>query len=187
MALPNTLPLRRRGDLKETEKNNSLAERTYAETISNNSLVAILAGFAAISGGFLALTLAFGTFKSQFHTDWQHRNYERLRNQGEKIGDMMRKSAGKYPDISRYLKDKYFFMASYLPGQRINLNEVAKSDIEFRSWVNEKVEKSGKKMDWGNIDDYESLVKHAVDAMFIADQSREIFAEIEMAELHGGP
>jgi hypothetical protein len=154
-------------------------------TVSDNSLVTILAGIAAVSGGFLALTLAFGTFESQFHTDWTYRNYERLRNQREKMGDMMRKAAGKYPAISRYLKDRYFFMSSYLPGQPVNLAEMAKSDIEFRSWVDEQVEKSGKKIDWGNIDDYETFVKHAVDAMFIADESREVFAEVVMAGLHG--
>jgi len=156
-----------------------------AETISDNNLVTILAAVAAASGALLALSLAFGTFRSQLHTDWTYRNYERLRNQREKIGDRMRKSAGKYPDISRYLSDRYMFMSSYIPGKPVSLDEIFESDIKFRDWATEQVEKSGKKIDFGNIDDYETFAKHAMDAMVIANESREVLIEISMAELHG--
>ena len=155
-----------------------------AETISDNNLVTILAAVAAASGAFLALSLAFGTFQSQHHTNWTYRNHERLRNQHEKIGDMMRKSAGKYPAISRYLSDRYIYISSYTPGKPVSLDEIFEADVKFRDWANEQVKKSGKKIDFGDIDDYETFAKHAMDASFIAAESREVLVEISMAELH---
>lgn len=154
-----------------------------AETISDNNLVTILAAVAAASGAFLALSLAFGTFQSQYHTDWTYRNHERLRNQREKIGDMMRKSAGKYPAISRYLSDRYIYVSSYIPGKPVSLHEIFEADVKFRDWATGQVEKSGKKIDFGDIDDYETFAKYAMDAIFIAGDSREILVEISMAEL----
>ena len=161
--------------------------RFVSVNISDNNLVTVLAGITAVSGVFLALTAAFGTFKSQFQTDWAYRNNKRLRNQRERIGNMMRKSAGKYPEIASYLKDKYLFLSSYLPGQGVSfneMNEMVESDTKFRSWVSGRVKKSGQKIDWGNIEDYDSFVKHGIDAMFAADESREVIAEIKLAELH---
>jgi hypothetical protein len=156
-----------------------------AETISDNNLVTVLAAIAAASGAFLALSLALGTFTSQYHTDWTYRNYERLRNQREKIENVMRKSAGKYPKISHYLSDRYMYMYSYIPGKPVELDEIFKADVEFRDWVTKCVDKSGKKIDFGNINDYETFAKHAMDAIFVAGEAREIIVEISMAELHG--
>jgi len=156
-----------------------------AETISANILVTILAAVAAASGALLAVSLAFGTFRSQYYTDWTYRSRERLRNQLEKLEGRMRKSAEKYPDISRHLVDQYMFMASYIPGQPVDVDEVFKLYGMFHEWLKEKLEKSVKKVDFGNIDDYETFEKHAIDAHLITNESKDVLIELSVAEIHG--
>ena len=155
------------------------------ETINDNSLVIILSAIAAASGALLAVSLAFGIFRSQYYTDWTYRSRERLRNQRGKLEEMMKKSARKYPDISRRLVEQYLLMALYIPGQPISIDEITDSDKEFHNWVNAQLLKSGKKIDFGDINDYETFEKHAVDASLIANESRDVLTEVSLAEIHG--
>jgi hypothetical protein len=155
------------------------------EAINDASLVSILSAVAAASGALLAISLAFGIFRSQYYTDWTYRSRERLRNQRERLEEMMKKSARKYPDISRRLVGQYLLMALYIPGQPISIDEITESDKEFHDWVNARLVKSGKKIDFGDINDYESFEKHVVDAGLIANESRDVLTEVSLAEIHG--
>jgi hypothetical protein len=155
------------------------------ETIVDNNLVTILAAIAAASGVFLAVSLAFGTFKSQYYTDWLYRSHERLISQREKLADRMEKSAKKYPDISRSLVGRYLSMAFYWPGQPVNTDEVFESNKVFINWVREQQKKGGKKVDFGNIDDYETFAKHAIDAMLVENESSHILIELSLVERYG--
>jgi hypothetical protein len=156
-----------------------------AETVSDNILVTIMAAVAAASGALLAVSLAFGTFRSQYYTDWTDRNCERLRNHIEKLEDRMRKSAEQYPDISRRLVGQYMFMTSYIRGQPVKIDEVTELYRVFHEWLNEQLVNSVKKVDFGNIDDYETFEKHAIDAHLITNESRDILTELSVAEMHG--
>jgi len=156
-----------------------------AETVSDNILVTIMAAVAAASGALLAVSLAFGTFRSQYYTDWTDRSCERLRNHMEKLEDRMRKSAEQYPDISRRLVGQYMFMASYIRGQPVKIDEVTELYRVFHEWLNEQLVKSVKKVDFGNIDDYETFEKHAIDAHLITNESRDVLTELSVAEMHG--
>ena len=155
------------------------------EAISDDILVTILAGVAAASGALLAVSLAFGSFRSQYYTDWTYRNRERLRNQLEKLDDRMRKSAEKYPDVARHLVDQYMFMASYVPGQPVDVEKVFKLYEVFHEWLKEKLGKGVKKVDFGNINDYETFEKHVIDAHLITNESKDVLIELSVAEKHG--
>lgn len=156
-----------------------------AEAISDDIFVTILAAVAAASGALLAVSLAFGTFRSQYYTDWTYRNRERLRNQLEKLEGRMRKSAEKYPDVARHMVDQYMFMASYIPGQPVDVDEVLKLYEVFHEWLKEKLGKDVKKVDFGNINDYETFEKHAIDAHLITNESKDVLIELSVAEMHG--
>jgi hypothetical protein len=155
------------------------------EAINDNDLVTILAVFAAASGALLAVSLALGIFSSQYYTDWTHSSRERLRNQLEKLEDRMQKSARKYPGISRRLVELYMLMVMYIPGQPVDFDKVLESDKVFHNWVKEQLKKSGKEIDFGNIDDYETFEKYAFDAGLVANESKDVLIELGLAEVYG--
>lgn len=151
--------------------------------LDDNNLVTILSAVAAVSGALLAVSLAFATFRSQYYTDWIYRSRERLGNQLEKLGNQMKISAKTYPDISRRLAEQYMLVAFYIPGQPVDMDEVVASDKVFHDWASEQLRKSGKKIDFGNINDYESFEKHVLDAHLVTNESRDILTELSMAEI----
>lgn len=153
--------------------------------IGDNDLVIILAAIAAVAGALLAVSVALGIFSSQYYTDWTYRSRERLGNQREKLEDMMQKSARKYPGISGRLGELFKLMYRYIPGQPVDFDKVRESDKVFHNWVNEELKKSGKRIDFGNIDDYESFEKYALDASLVAEESKDVLTEVGLAELYG--
>jgi hypothetical protein len=155
------------------------------ETINDNNLVTILAAVAAASGALLAVSLALGIFSSQYYTDWTYRSREHLRNQLEKLEDWMQKSAKKYPGISSRLVELFMLMASYIPGQPVDFDKVFEADKVFHGWVKEQLIKRGKKIDFGNIDDYETFEKYAFDANLVANESKDVLIEVGLAEVYG--
>jgi len=153
--------------------------------LSDNSFVTIISSIATASCVFLAVTLAFATFRSQYYTEWTHRNLDRLRCQQEKLESHMKESAKSYPDISHSLVDMYMLFASYIPGQPIDMGVVEKADKDFHEWAAEHIKKDGKKFDFGNINDYESFEKHLWNAHLLSTESRDILTELHVAEVSG--
>lgn len=159
--------------------------RFGGEAINDSSTVIILAAMAAAAGALLAVSVALGIFCSQYYTDWSCRSREVRRYQLEKLGDGMQKWARKYPGISGRLGGLFELMAMYIPGQPVDFDKVFESDKVFNLWVKEELEKSGKKIDFGNIDAYESFEKCAYDASLVAGESKEVLMELGLAEMYG--
>jgi hypothetical protein len=159
--------------------------RFVGGAISDNDLVIILAAIAAGAGALLAVSLALGIFSSQYYTDWTYRSRERLRNQLEGLEDRMQKSARKYPGISSHLVELFMLMAMYIPGQPVEFDKVREADKVFHDWVSQELIKSGKKINFGSIDDYETFEKYAFDAHLVASESRDALTEVGLAEVYG--
>lgn len=159
--------------------------RFVGPAISDSSLVIILAAVAAASGALLAVSVALGIFSSQHYTDWSYRSHERLANVLEKLKDGMEKWAWRYPGISGRLGKVFKAVAEYRRGEPVDIDKVIELDVVFYSWVNEELAKSGKKIDFGNVRDYESFERYAYDAALVAKESIEALMEVGIAERYG--
>lgn len=152
-------------------------------TISGNNFVTIMSSIAAASGALLAVSLAFATFMSRFMTDSRERLIERLQRQQEKLALQMKKSAQSYPEISRRLTNLYLMAAFYIPGQPIDTNEVRKASKIFHDWANKQIQKSSKKIDFANPNQYDSFEKHLFNASLCSNEIGYTLTELGLAEL----
>ena len=150
--------------------------------ISSSDFVTIMSSIAAASGALLAISLAFATFMSRFVTDWRERSIDRLQRQREKLAAQMELSAQKYPDISRRLVNLYMLSVFYIPGQPIEYDVIEKADHEFHDWANKQIEKSDKKIDFGNVTHYDSFEKHLFDAHVISNDMSFSLTELSLYE-----
>lgn len=132
--------------------------------------VTITSSMSAASGALLAVTIALAGYYSLPAMNWRDKLVDELARASLRTRKQMEKSAKQHPEISRQLAPLYEKSLLYVPGKPINkteINEIAKS---FLIWAKKQAESKPRKLDAGNVAEYDSFEMHLRDALVCEHQ-----------------
>lgn len=138
--------------------------------VSETSFVTITSSMTAASGALLAVTIALAVYYSLTAMNWRDKLVDGLAEASLRTRKQMEKSAKQHPEISRQLAPLYDKSLLYVPGKPIDKEEINEITRSFLIWANKQVESKSRKLDAGNVAEYDSFEVHLRDALVCEHQ-----------------
>jgi len=127
--------------------------------------VTITSSMSAASGALLAVTIALASYYSLNAINWRDRLVDELAKASARTRKQMEKSAKQHPEISRQLAPLYEKSLLYVPGKPISKTEIDEITNTFLNWARNQAQRRTRKIDAGDVAEYESFEMHLRDAI----------------------
>ena len=139
-------------------------------SVPETYFVTIAFSMSAASGVLLAVTIALAGYYSLNAMNWRDKLVDKLAEASLRTRKQMEKSAKQHPEISRQLAPLYEKSLLYVPGKPINKTEIDEITNSFLKWARKQAESRTRKIDAGDVTEYDSFEMHLRDALICEHQ-----------------
>ena len=139
-------------------------------SVPETYFVTITSSMSAASGALLAVTIALASYYSLNAMNWRDKLVDKLAEASLRTRKQMEKSAKQHPEISRQLAPLYEKSLLYVPGKPINKTEIDEITKSFLKWARNQAESRTRKIDAGDVTEYDSFEMHLRDALICEHQ-----------------
>ncbi len=127
--------------------------------------VTLALSLGALSGLFLAVTVALASFWAQLSTTLRETYLDRLTRDRMRLEALMNRAAGVFPDIPRAMTDLYLRALMYQPGERVDQDALTTLYRQYGAWSSQLVKTSIGKFDFGDPLSFDTPARCMLDSM----------------------